>query len=95
MIKSPMRWTKPFDLSTLGFTSHELATALAAGGTIGLTDENEVPELAEEGVTRAGDIWCLGPHRLACGDSTDGATVTELLGGKMRLSGYLAVAAGK
>jgi DNA modification methylase len=68
------------DLSTLGFTSHELATALAAGGTTGLTDEDEVPELAEEAVTRAGDIWCLGPHRLVCGDSTDAATVTELLG---------------
>jgi DNA modification methylase len=68
------------DLSTLGFTSHELAAALGAGGTTGLTDENEVPELAEEAVTRAGDIWCLGPHRLACGDSTDAATVTELLG---------------
>src|SRR4030081_1642147 len=68
------------DLSTLGFTSHELATALAAGGTTGLTDENEVPELAEEAVTRAGDIWCLGPHRLACGASTDAATVTALLG---------------
>src|SRR3979490_2531385 len=70
------------DLSTLGFTSHELAAALAAGGTTGLTDEDEVPELAEEAVTRAGDIWCLGPHRLACGDSTDAATVKELLGGQ-------------
>jgi hypothetical protein len=73
------------DLSTLGFTSHELATALAAGGTTGLTDENEVPELAEEAVTRPGNIWCLGPHRLACGDSTDGVTVTELLGGQLPL----------
>src|SRR6202158_3051139 len=72
------------DLSTLGFTSHELAAALAAGGGIGLTDENEVPELADAVVTRAGDIWCLGPHRLVCGDSTDEATVNALLGEAQR-----------
>jgi hypothetical protein len=70
------------DLSTLGLTPRELAAALAAGGTTGLTDEDDVPELAEEAVTRAGDIWCMGAHRLACGDSTDATTVNELLGGQ-------------
>jgi DNA modification methylase len=68
------------DLSTLGFTPNELAAALTPAGGLGLTDEDEVPELAQAAVTRAGDIWCLGPHRLACGDSTDAATVTALLG---------------
>jgi DNA modification methylase len=29
----------------------------------------------------AGDIWCLGNHRIACGDSTDSDVVTTLLGG--------------
>src|SRR6266568_9693261 len=63
------------DLSTLGFISQELAAALAPGVSSGPTDENEVPELSETAVTRVGDIWCLGPHRLACGDSTDAAVV--------------------
>src|SRR6195256_5722960 len=69
------------DLSVLGFTKHELAAALTAAGSEGLTDENEVPELAETPITAPGDIWCLGPHRLACGDSTDASAVAALLGG--------------
>jgi DNA modification methylase len=68
------------DLSTLGFTSQELAAALAPGVSSGLTDENEVPELSETAVSRVGDIWCLGPHRVACGDSTDVAVVKALFG---------------
>jgi hypothetical protein len=68
------------DLATLGFTPQELAAALAPGVSSGLTDENEVPELLETAVTRAGDIWCLEPHRVACGDSTDEAVVKALFG---------------
>ena len=30
--------------------------------------------------SRLGDIWCLGDHRLACGDCTDAALITALLG---------------
>ena len=35
----------------------------------GLTDEMKFPGAGRP--SPAGDIWCLGPHRLACGDSTD------------------------
>jgi DNA modification methylase len=69
------------DLSLVGFAKHELAAALASGVATGLTDENEVPGAAEPAVTALGDVWCLGPHRLACGDSTDVDTVTALLNG--------------
>jgi DNA modification methylase len=68
------------DLSTLGFTSQELAAALAPGISTGLTDENDVPELSETAVSRVGDIWCLGEHRVVCGDSTDLALVKALFG---------------
>src|SRR6266700_4818660 len=57
------------DLEALGYTAQELAAALNRGGE-GLTDENEVPEVAETAVAVAGDIWCLGPHRVTCGDCT-------------------------
>src|SRR3954463_6382190 len=65
------------DLAALGFTAQELAAALNPSGE-GLTDENEIPALAETAVTMAGDIWCLGAHRVACGDSTDAGIVHAL-----------------
>jgi DNA modification methylase len=69
------------DLTLVGFTAQELAAALAPAVSTGLTDENEAPALAETAVTAAGDIWCMGAHRLACGDSTDSDVVRTLLGG--------------
>src|SRR6266508_2498449 len=68
------------DLSLVGFTAQELADALSPGVSTGLTDENDVPQLSETAVTGLGDIWSLGPHRVACGDSTDAAVVKALLG---------------
>ena len=68
------------DLSLLGFNKKELATALNGSGA-GLTDENEIPAVTERSISRAEDIWCLGPHRIACGDSTDADVVKALLAG--------------
>ena len=69
------------DLSTLGFDDDELAAALAPAGTEGLTDEDDVPDVAERAVSRPGELWRLGPHRLICGDSTERGTVEALLEG--------------
>ena len=46
--------------------------------------EDEAPEVDEESkpITKLGDIWQLGRHRLMCGDSTDKATVELLMDGK-------------
>ena len=45
--------------------------------------EDEVPEVDQDAdVTKLGDIWQLGRHRLMCGDSTDKATVELLMDGK-------------
>ena len=68
------------DLSVLGFTPKELSDALRPASAMGHTDENEIPALSEKSVSRPGDIWCLGPHRLVCGDSTDTEVVRALLG---------------
>jgi hypothetical protein len=46
------------DLGVLGFTAQELAAALKPGSQ-GLTDENEVPVVAETAITQLGDIWSL------------------------------------
>lgn len=43
--------------------------------------EDEAPEVQEEAVSKLGQIWQLGDHRLMCGDSTDEETVKNLMGG--------------
>jgi len=48
----------------------------------GLTDEDDVPELAEEPVSKVGDIWLLDEHRVMCGDSTSFESVEVLMAGE-------------
>jgi hypothetical protein len=69
-----------FDLALTGFCSEEFAGLLAneAGG---LKDPDEAPDVPERPVTQPGDVWILGKHRLACGDSTNRGTVANVLGG--------------
>jgi DNA modification methylase len=68
------------DLEALGFTVAELNVALGQVSINGLTDEDDVPAVQDQVISRAGDIWCLGDHRLACGDCTDPDLVARLVG---------------
>ena len=43
--------------------------------------EDEVPEPPAEPITKAGDLWILGEHRVMCGDSTKAQDVERLMGG--------------
>jgi hypothetical protein len=65
----------------MGFSEDELAALLAEAAETeeGLTDEDAVPELAEEPVTKLGDVWLLGKHRLMCGDSSSTDSIDKLL----------------
>ena len=69
------------DLATLGFSEDELARLLHPDLQQGLTDPDAVPEPPDEPVTRPGDLWVLGNHRLLCGDSSLEADVDHLLDG--------------
>ena len=59
------------DLDRTGFDFGEIDELLArAQGRDGLTDPDAVPEVPENPVSRLGDLWLLGDHRLFCGDAT-------------------------
>lgn len=47
----------------------------------GNTDADAVPEAPKKPVTKTGDIWGLGDHRLLCGDSTDATAVARVMAG--------------
>lgn len=42
-------------------------------------EQDEVPEVPEEPITKPGDLWILGQHRLLCGDSTNTQHVDRLM----------------
>ena len=48
----------------------------------GNTDPDAVPDAPEEPITKPGDLWILGNHRLLCGDSTNPQDFERLMDGK-------------
>src|SRR5262249_25341970 len=70
-----------YDLGLLGFDQDELARLLDPGVKEGLCDPDEVPRPPDEAITRSGDLWFLGEHRLLCGDSGKLEDVDRLLDG--------------
>ena len=71
-----------FDLGLLGIPENELDALLAeAEGGPEMSDDaaDAIPEPPAEPITRPGDIWQLGRHRLCCGDATDPAAVVKLM----------------
>jgi len=70
-----------YELDILAFDDKELAQLLDTDVQQGLTDPDAVPEPPDEAITRRGDIWLLGDHRLMCGDSASAEDVDRLLDG--------------
>ena len=71
-----------FDLGLLGFDQDELAKLLDPGVQEGLTDPDEIPAPPDEAITKPGDLWILGEHRLLCGDSSSPQDLDRLLDGQ-------------
>jgi ParB-like nuclease domain len=69
-----------FDIGLIGFEDVDLERLLAANDAGGLTDEDAVPDPPEDPVTRTGDLWLLGPHRVLCGDATCAEAVSRVCG---------------
>jgi ParB-like chromosome segregation protein Spo0J len=87
LLGAELAWLRDerFDLDLVGFDATELERLLAiADGEAGSDEaEDEVPEPPEEPVSRLGDLWVLGNHRLLCGDATVQVDVERVLGGQL------------
>ena len=69
------------DMAAIGYDDSELAEVLAGlEPDADLPDDGEVTEPPDEPDSRLGEVYELGPHRLVCGDSTDGSIVAFALG---------------
>jgi len=73
-----------FDLDLTGFDADALAELLAGDEPVneGQTDEDAVPDVGDAPVSRPGDVWQLGSHRLLCGDATVASSYAALLDGE-------------
>ena len=60
----------------------DLAKGAGIGPKAGLTDPDDVPEVPEEPVSKTGDLWLCGDHRVMCGDSTKAEAVVRLMAGE-------------
>ncbi|MEM6901282.1 MAG: ParB/Srx family N-terminal domain-containing protein, partial [Pseudomonadota bacterium] len=71
-----------FDLEITGFETAELDLLLDEGVGDAVDDPADDVPAPEPGpaVTQPGDVWCLGKHRLICGDARDPATYAALMG---------------
>ena len=72
-----------YDLSLIGFDDAELEALLAGEvdpDAASREGEDDVPEAPETPISRPGDLWVLGKHRLLCGDATVATDVERLLG---------------
>jgi DNA modification methylase len=69
------------DLRLAGFSDQELETLLADSGDDPAAEiEEQIPEATTEPITRPGDVWIIGRHRLICGDCRDTGVLAQLLG---------------
>lgn len=73
------------DYEGTGYTADDVEALITPPDTEdiaaeGLTEADQVPPPPTEPVTKMGDLWLLGPHRLLCGDSTDPAAVKHVTG---------------
>jgi DNA modification methylase len=73
-----------FDLALTGFSEEEInrltqsVEVLPPAG-----DENAIPDVQGDPISRPGDVWILGGHRVVCGDSTDPSSFAKAVNGNI------------
>ena len=83
--------TAGYDLTLTGFADDELEALLSvqedgAGESDAesnpMAEQDDIPDTPVNPVSRPGDIWQLGLHRLICGDASDPTVITALMAGE-------------
>ncbi len=72
-----------FDLDLLGFDPTEIDNILFSDEEDTSEEDEAVPELPEEAISKPGDVWILGDHRVLCGDATVPADIEKLMNGQL------------
>jgi DNA modification methylase len=78
------------DIDLTGFEPAEIEALHADFGDAATDPIDEIPDdcLGGPAVTRAADLWCLGKHRLLCGDARNSRDLTRLLAGERAHMGF-------
>jgi hypothetical protein len=74
-----------FDLEVIGFETAEIDLLIGGGTEEGEPDPADASTGLDPNaptVSRLGDLWQIGTHRLLCADALDGASYARLLGGQ-------------
>jgi DNA modification methylase len=73
-----------FDIDVIGFDAGEIDLIIEDAQPSGAGDpaDDRLPETDERPVTRPGDLWLLGPHRIICGDIRDATVIDTLMQGE-------------
>ncbi|PPD29742.1 MAG: DNA methylase N-4 [Hyphomicrobium sp.] len=73
-----------FDITVTGFEVPEIDVLIEGleAPPAKADPADEVPVVSGPAVTRLGDLWQVGPHRLICGDAHDAGAYTRLLAGE-------------
>jgi len=72
-----------FDLDLLGFDPTEIDDLLFSGEEDTSEEDEAVPELPEKPISKPGDVWILGDHRVLCGDATILTDIEKLMDGQL------------
>lgn len=72
-----------FDLGLTGFDQKEIELFLPKVVIPGLVDPDKAPPVPVNPISKAGDIWICGEHRVICGDSTRPQVLENLMAGEL------------
>lgn len=70
-----------YALELTGFLDDEIADLLFVAPQT-TTDPNAAPPVEAVAISKTGDVWILGAHRIMCGDSTDAGAIALLMNGQ-------------